>query len=158
MAEPIRFCREICCLRTHAGGLFAGYHHDQFMSLFHFLHGRNPRPLDVLCTYLAAILLGILVLWAKEPLDWKDWILALLAADIAGGIVSNATEATRLQWRKQPAWMRRLFLVQHLVVLPTAVLVVSGAMDVVAAALLLGLLLKILLFAAGQSSSEQPLE
>jgi hypothetical protein len=132
--------------------LFVGYLHDQCMSLFHFLHGRNPRPLDVVCTYLAAILIGLLVLWAKEPLDWRDWILSVLAADIAGGIVSNATEATRLQWRMQPVWMRRLFLVQHLIALPTAVLLITGPTDVVGAALVLGLVLKVLLFAAGQST------
>ena len=122
------------------------------MSLFYFLHGKTPHPFDVISVYLLGLVAGLLVLTYQAPIEFKDWILGFLAADIVGGIVSNATESTRQQWREQSSSIRNLFLLMHVVIFPVIIISINGFAHVVSLSMLTGLLAKILIFKAGQGN------
>ena len=119
-------------------------------ALFHFLHGKNPHPFDVVCVYLFGIGSGLLVLYIRQPLHLIDWFIAVLTADTVGGIISNATDSTRQQWREQSKQLRWGFLFLHLVVYPVVVCWLLGITDPLGFSLIVCLVGKVLLFGAGQ--------
>jgi hypothetical protein len=121
------------------------------MTLFHFLHGQKPSTQDVICVYLLGGLSGVLVLLQFSPLELKHWVLAFLAADITGGIISNATESTRKQWAIQNSKAHYTFLVLHLLVHPIIIYGLNGISNAISISMFIGLLAKVTLFWGGRS-------
>lgn len=98
------------------------------MRPWRWLHGAAPRRCDLLATYAAAAVAA----WAT----WDgsgSWVLALIAADLGGGVVAFATPATA-RWyaaRRRPVHVAFVGLhVLHVVVAAS----VGGASPVWAAA------------------------
>ena len=118
-------------------------------NIFYFLHGQKPHPLDVISVYFLGLLSGLIVLYSRQPLTIDDWVLAFLAADITGGIISNATISTRLQWQRQRKLIRHLFIVTHLIIHPIIIFLLNGLTNVLSVCLIVGLITKVLLFLAG---------
>lgn len=58
------------------------------------LHGYFPTPLQLIATYEIAIGAAGLTFW-HLGVGWRAWIIALLAADWAGGVIANSAENYR---------------------------------------------------------------
>ena len=112
----------------------------------HF-HGESPHVRDVIAVYLIAAGMGIAYIWASPNKEMTDWLMALLAADLAGGIVSNATLSTRTYFRKQGSSARNVFWVLHGVIYPLIIVGVLGVMKPVGVLMLVACATKICLHA-----------
>lgn len=77
-------------------------------SLLAWLYGARPERRDV------ALSLGLAVVAAADVLrrGHSPW-LALVCADVAGGIVANATRSTGEWYAARPAWQRVAFVAVH---------------------------------------------
>ena len=115
------------------------------------LTGDRPNWLNIAAMVAVGLSLAVLVLTEMPHFDWRSVLLALLAADIGAGLISNATEATRKAWREGAGKRgRAVFLLVHLTVYPAALFWLAGA-KVMLAVILTGILAaKILMFAGGQ--------
>ena len=75
------------------------------MSLFRnvviHLHGETPHLRDIIAVYLLAGAVGITFILSCSEKNVSDWLMALLAADLAGGIISNATASTRAHFENK---------------------------------------------------------
>jgi len=71
----------------------------------------------------------------------------LLAADLAGGIVSNATLSTRIYFRKQGSRARNIFWLLHGVIYPLIIVGVLGVMKPMGVLMLVACATKICLHA-----------
>lgn len=81
--------------------------------LYHF-HGENPTRLDLILTYTAALIAGGQVLFiTRMPDIWRTVLLALLFADLGGGIVANLTASTKRYYHVNRR-KRFSFLLLHL--------------------------------------------
>ena len=129
------------------------YNGKMLKNTFYFLHGQTPHIFDVICVYIVG-LMCLLVLYRLQPLSLTDWCLAFLAADIAGGIISNATASTREQWQRQSSNARTFFLVLHLLIHPLIIVLLNGFNSPLSLCLLGGLVVKVLLFLAGGKVSK----
>ena len=84
------------------------------MKPWRWLHGAAPRRCDLLATYAAAAVAA----WATWDVS-GSWVLALIAADLGGGVVAFATPSTA-RWyaaRRRPVHVAFVGLhVLHVVV------------------------------------------
>lgn len=81
------------------------------------LHGKQASVFDILLVYTVAILTtaGILYMAWDLPLKiYKAIILAVLVADLSGGIVSNFTEGTNIYYNESPK-RRKIFTLLHVI-------------------------------------------
>jgi hypothetical protein len=81
------------------------------------MHGERPTPLDLLLTYGVAVVFATLALaFGLSRVSglpaWKAVLLWIIAADMAGGVVSTFTEATQAYYARRPL-LRWLFLSLH---------------------------------------------
>lgn len=73
-----------------------------------FLLGNEPRFFDVVATIGVAAATGLVAfLWSGSA-----W-LGLVAADVGGGVIANATESTSGWYAARPRWVHVLFVVLH---------------------------------------------
>lgn len=81
------------------------------------LHGKQASVFDLLVNYTTAIISTIIILylaWDLSLATHKLVILAVLAMDLAGGVVSNFTEGTNNYYVEKPK-MRYVFIAFHVV-------------------------------------------
>ena len=86
-------------------------------SYLHELHGKQASVFDLLVVYAAAILSTAIMLYLVWDLafpTYKMIILAVLALDLAGGVVSNLTEGTNTYYMEKPK-RRYVFIGLHVV-------------------------------------------
>jgi hypothetical protein len=86
-------------------------------SWLHSLHGEQSRVADVLLTHLVGWGITALVFglgFAAGYPWWVNVLLAVLAIDIAGGVVSNMTQGTNAYYSARPS-KRVTFLRLHLI-------------------------------------------
>jgi len=112
----------------------------------HF-HGETPHTRDIIAVYMLAAGVGITFIWTSPDKGLADWLMALLAADLAGGIVSNATNSTRNHFRKQGTGARNVFWLLHGFIYPLIIIGVMGAITPVGVLMLVGCVTKICLYA-----------
>lgn len=112
----------------------------------HF-HGETPHPRDIVAVYLLAAGVGVTFIWACPDKTLTDWLMAFLAADIAGGIVSNATISTRNYFRSQSDNTRHIFWALHGVIYPSIIIGVMGIANPISVLMLVGCATKICLHA-----------
>ena len=118
----------------------------------HF-HGESPHVRDVVAVYLIAAGVGIAYIWASSEKEIADWLMALLAADLAGGIVSNATSSTRTYFRKQGSNARNVFLVLHGIIYPLIIVGVVGVTQPLGVLMIVACATKICLYAVATKDS-----
>lgn len=82
-------------------------------SLSTLLHGRRPRALSLLLIYGVGGATAAYV-WQLGPGGIAGVVLAVLALDWAGGVVSNSTASTRAAWAELPRWAVLAFVAVHL--------------------------------------------
>ena len=83
----------------------------------HGLHGERTTILNLLCVYIAASLVGILIILNISGLDlplWKTILIFALYFDIAGGVVANLSISTN-QYYQRKSKGRILFIISHFV-------------------------------------------
>ena len=121
------------------------------MSLFRnvvtHLHGETPHLRDIIAVYLLAGAVGITFILSCSEKNVSDWLMALLAADLAGGIISNATASTRAHFRKQSLGARRSFFFLHGLIYPLIIIGVMGLTHTLGILMLVGCATKICLHA-----------
>ena len=71
------------------------------MQPFTALHGYHPTVLQLIATYGLAIGAAGLTI-SYLGVEWRAWIIALLAADWVGGTIANSAETVRSWWRARP--------------------------------------------------------
>lgn len=80
------------------------------------LAGRHPSGADINATLLAAVAASVLV-WRHARQHGlpksRAFVLALLAADLGGGVIATLTRSTNTWYRTQPRSVSYLFLVAH---------------------------------------------
>jgi hypothetical protein len=118
--------------------------------IIHHFHGETPHPRDVVAVYLCAAGAGIAVIWTSPEKQLVDWCMAFLAADLAGGIISNATLSTRQYYQKQGVGARNTFLVLHAGVYPAVIIWLVGVVQPLGLLMLVGCATKVCLFAVPQ--------
>ena len=79
-----------------------------------WLHGAAPRRCDLIATYAAAVVAA----WATWDVA-GSWVLAVIAADLGGGVVAFATPATARWYAAQRRPVHVAFVGVH--VLPVVV-------------------------------------
>lgn len=93
------------------------------------LHGTRPKIREILATWTAAILAMAVVVVGEQsavwsPDLWRTIVVAIVAGDVAGGIVANFSRSTNAYYAVRPR-MRLIFLALH-VVQPLAMWIASG--------------------------------
>ena len=66
------------------------------------LHGKRSSLISLVLVYTNALLFALFFLYKIQPLDlavWKNILLLILVADIAGGAVANFTTSTRKYYK-----------------------------------------------------------
>lgn len=100
------------------------------MKILAFLHGEEPKLLNVVLTYATAAFAAIVVILRPSArpslfLWWETALAALVAADLAGGVVANFTASTNEFYKSRPK-LRLIFLAGH-IVYPLIFLVIMNA-------------------------------
>lgn len=83
----------------------------------HEVHGERTSPRDLFWTYLAAlgVMAVVIALGIQHELPaWKTALAALIAVDLAGGVVSNFSECTNAYYNGSRR-RRAVFLALHVV-------------------------------------------
>lgn len=66
------------------------------------LHGKKAKAIDLILTYLLAVLVMLYNLVEAESFPvWKFILIAILSLDICGGVVSNFTDSTIAYYRNE---------------------------------------------------------
>ncbi len=118
-----------------------------FKNVVKHLHGETPHLRDIIAVYLLAGGVGVAFILSCSERTLSDWLMALLAADLAGGIVSNATASTRAYFRKQSIGARRSFFFLHGLVYPIIIITMMGLNQPLGVLMLVGCATKICLYA-----------
>ena len=108
------------------------------------LHGETPHLRDIIAVYLLAGAVGITFILSCSRKNVSDWLMALLAADLAGGIISNATASTVLSENKVSGRAAASFL---RAVYPRIIIGVMGLTHTLGILMLVGCATKICLHA-----------
>ncbi|ODT76841.1 MAG: hypothetical protein ABS76_30200 [Pelagibacterium sp. SCN 64-44] len=116
------------------------------------LFGDNPTMSQVSLT-LGYALFGVLFVYLARPFEWQGVVLMIMAADIFGGVISNASRSTRAHWATKPNWGACAFVVVHLIELPIIWWLADG--DLVFWVLTCAMLAKIGVFIVGQDETRQ---
>jgi hypothetical protein len=87
--------------------------------LLHELHGERTTVGALVFTYVAVVVAGLSVgflaaLRPADPVWWKRVLAAILAADLAGGVVANFTAGTDEYYAARPR-TRVIFIALHVV-------------------------------------------
>ena len=80
------------------------------------LHGRQARIIDLIVTYLSAVIGTIVSVYLAQEIAltvFKSVLLALVAFDISGGVVANFTAGTQNYYWENPK-RRYKFILLHL--------------------------------------------
>ncbi len=109
-------------------------------------HGENPHSRDVIAVYFFGAVVGLSVILQSTDRSPSDWFVALLAADIAGGIVTNATKSTRVYWQKQSLQLKGFYVFLHALLYPGLTLALVGPYSLIGWLMFAGLALKLYLF------------
>lgn len=81
------------------------------------LHGEQSTLADVVVTHVVAYMITALIgwlAWRDGLAGWQVAVLAVLAVDIAGGVVANVTAGTDQYYGARPR-LRKVFLGLHVV-------------------------------------------
>lgn len=105
--------------------------------LLHELHGEEARLADVLVTWTVALAAAAIIVAraAARPAAvawWEIAIVALVGADLAGGVVANFTASTDRYYASRPR-LRIGFLALHVVHPVVLFFVIGGPVEVWAA-------------------------
>lgn len=77
------------------------------------LHGKRAYKSDLIFTYLLAVIVMLFnMLNVKELPVWEIIVIAVLSADIGGGVVSNFTKST-IHYYKEAGLLPHLFIWFH---------------------------------------------
>jgi hypothetical protein len=116
-----------------------------------YILGDKPHPGTMASALFAGLAMAMVVAMRAGQWDWQTVLLALLAADIGAGLVSNATEATRARWRARTGpGARTGFLAVHLTLYPAAIFLLARGDLALFAFLATVLAAKVIAFAAGK--------
>lgn len=82
----------------------------------HELHGEEASLLSVLLVYATGIAFALFCIVMCRPVvqGYQTWILALMALDIGGGVVSNFSPGTSAYYAKRPT-RRWIFIAVHII-------------------------------------------
>lgn len=97
------------------------------MKLNMLFHGENPTRADYLITYGVA-LLGAAFAVLLGGSGWRliqQIVVFVVAADVLGGVVANATRSTNTWYHQQPRWVGAVFILLHIIQPVVLVLVVD---------------------------------
>lgn len=101
----------------------------RFPPVWAWLVGRHPRRTTLVIAGASGFLLGLMTLASSEAPWWTDLILFVLAFDVAAGLVSNLSVATRRFWSERSLFLRATYVVLHLLAYSLAIWVlVSSAL------------------------------
>jgi hypothetical protein len=121
------------------------------MKILSLLHGNRPPILNVIAAHLFGLVFGGYVLALSELDPPLSILLLFLIWNLGAGLVSHATEATRVAWRAIDSRIAKLlFVVANLLIFPYLALWLIPE-DVTLLIFLHAILLaKIILFLGGQ--------
>jgi hypothetical protein len=107
------------------------------MKMLAWLHGERPKPFEVAITYAVAVFAAVVVVLepgARPSLFqwWETAIAAVIAADLAGGVVANFTGSTNDFYKARPK-LRIVFLLSHLIHPAVLYLIMNGPIEIWAA-------------------------
>ncbi len=122
-------------------------------TILRLIHGESPHPAGVILTWLLGFLAAAAT-WREGPDGLAGALLALLALDWTGGVVANATRATRAAWATLSRTAAVAFLAAHLLEVPILLLLTSSTPHL--RGLVIILLLKLAVFAVGQIELRRP--
>jgi hypothetical protein len=111
------------------------------------LFGDTPNMPQVLLA-LGYALFGVLFVYFARSFEWQSVVLMVMAADIFGGVISNASRSTRVHWATKPNWAALAFVLVHLIEIPIIWWLAGG--DLVFWVLTCAMLAKIGVFIVGQ--------
>lgn len=94
--------------------------------IIHLLLGDPLRLEELLLILSVGLTLGIFTLFTLQTITVSNVLLALLAMDIGSGLISNSRTQTNRVWQSQPKWMIWTFIVFHLTVYPTVLVLLSS--------------------------------
>jgi hypothetical protein len=119
------------------------------------LFGESPTVRQVSFA-LGYAVFGLLFVYFARPFEWQTIVLMIMAADIFGGVISNASSSTRAHWAGKSRWAAIAFVTVHLIEIPIIWWLSGG--DIVFWLLTFAMLAKIGVFLIGQDELHHKLK
>lgn len=98
--------------------------------ILHELHGEETNIAEIILIYGIAVIAPLVVFFALRPVFsdlavWKQIILFVILADLAGGVIANLTYGTTAYYEKKQ-WRKVLFIILH-IAHPAGIWLLTGA-------------------------------